>query len=270
MTEETAEGAPASRGAANISAASGPSGPCDIALAQSAGKTPDRRLCGPREAVVQAPGASYTAAFRSDRSLAHETYVPAKEAQARPYPRFPRAHADPRGAPHAQAPARQGPQAPDRLMPGGRETTVSPQRSSRGRLSRSAEFARVFRQGRSHAGRDLVLYVFARGEEEGEPRLGLAVGRKVGGAVQRNRVKRVLREAFALESERLPAGSDAVVIARSGAGELAARAGLSGVRAALAELIDKVPGAAERAGAAVGGGAGEHCGEAGERAEGTP
>jgi ribonuclease P protein component len=132
-------------------------------------------------------------------------------------------------------------------MPGGRETTVSPQRSGRGRLSRSAEFERVFRQGRSHAGRDLVLYVFPRGEDEGEPRLGMTVSRKVGSAVERNRIKRVLREAFALESERLPTGSDAVVIARSGARELAVRSGLAGVRSALAELIDKVPGAAPRA-----------------------
>ncbi len=143
-------------------------------------------------------------------------------------------------------------------MPGGRETTVSPQRSGRGRLSRSAEFERVFRQGRSHAGRDLVLYVFPRGEDEGEPRLGMTVGRKVGSAVERNRIKRVLREAFALESERLPAGSDAVVIARSGARELAVRSGLSGVRSALAELIDKVPGAAPRS--AEPSGAGVHVG----------
>ena len=128
-----------------------------------------------------------------------------------------------------------------------RATATSPQRSGRGRLSRSAEFDRVFRHGRSHAGRDLVLHVFSRagdaGAETDAPRLGLAVSRKVGGAVERNRVKRVLREAFAREGTRLPAGSDVVVIARPGARELARREGLTGVRSALAELIDKVPGA---------------------------
>ncbi len=111
-------------------------------------------------------------------------------------------------------------------------------RPGRGRLSRSADFDRVFRNGRSHAGRELVLYVFPRGEE-GPPRLGLSVSRKVGGAVDRNRVKRLLREAFAMESSRLPAGTDAVVVARTDARSLAEREGLAGIRRALGDLISR-------------------------------
>ena len=109
----------------------------------------------------------------------------------------------------------------------------------RGRLSRSADFDRVLRNGKSTAGRELVLYVFPRGGEE-PPRLGLSVSRKVGGAVERNRVKRLLREAFGQESERLPVGMDAVVIARPGAGELAERQGLQGIHSALRELVDRI------------------------------
>jgi ribonuclease P protein component len=61
--------------------------------------------------------------------------------------------------------------------------------------------------------------------------------------VQRNRVKRLLREAFALESSRLPAGTDAVVVARHEARGLAEREGLAGVREVLADLIQQAVGA---------------------------
>jgi ribonuclease P protein component len=130
-------------------------------------------------------------------------------------------------------------------------------RSQRRRLSRSAEFERVYRQGRSKANRFLVLYAFPRardeppaGEADEGPRLGLSVSRRVGGAVERTRVKRVLREAFWAEAERLPAGSDYVVVARPEALALADRDGTAGMRSALAELVDGLggtPGPAEDA-----------------------
>jgi ribonuclease P protein component len=113
---------------------------------------------------------------------------------------------------------------------------MRPLTSGRGRLSRSAEFDRVYRQGRSTANRHLVLYSFANPSEQ-SPRLGLSVSRKVGGAVQRNRVKRLLREAFASFAGELRPGQDVVLVARPPVGDLAEREGLAGVQASLRELI---------------------------------
>jgi ribonuclease P protein component len=115
---------------------------------------------------------------------------------------------------------------------------MRPRASGRGRLSRSAEFERVYRQGRSTANRYLVLYAFPNAATE-RPRLGLSVSRKVGGAVQRNKVKRLLREAFSRAEQTLRQDQDVVVVARPAAGELVEREGLAGVDASLGELIAK-------------------------------
>jgi ribonuclease P protein component len=95
----------------------------------------------------------------------------------------------------------------------------------------------VFRHGHSQANRYLILYTFPRAG--GGRRLGLSVSRRVGGAVDRNRVKRLLREAFAAEAHGLRSDHDYVVVARPDARGLAEREGLAGTRTALAELIER-------------------------------
>lgn len=110
----------------------------------------------------------------------------------------------------------------------------------RGRLSRSRDFDRVYREGTSRANRYFVLYQFERGEDsERERRLGVSVGRRVGNAVVRNKVKRVMREAFWQLSERLPESRDFVLVARADAAELVEREGLAGVLGQVEEILPK-------------------------------
>ena len=82
------------------------------------------------------------------------------------------------------------------------------------RLKTSPQFQQVFQQGRKTVGRYFV--VFARSHWEGRARLGLAVGRRVGNAVQRNRMKRLVRESFRHHQQHLH-GRDVVVVARGSA-----------------------------------------------------
>lgn len=109
-------------------------------------------------------------------------------------------------------------------------------RGRRTRISRSADFDRVYRSGKSHANRLLVVHTFPRGDEE-PSRLGLSVSRKVGGSVDRNRVKRLIREAFDEQAERLEPGFDVVVVARGNQEEGLWDKGLPAVSAHLHDLL---------------------------------
>jgi ribonuclease P protein component len=116
------------------------------------------------------------------------------------------------------------------------------ERRKRARLSRSGDFDRVYKEGRSHGNRFLVLHAFPRSADEGgsdDVRLGVSVGRKVGGATERNAVKRALREAFWNRAEALPANYDFVIVARADAADLVEREGTPGVEASLGELFEE-------------------------------
>ena len=103
------------------------------------------------------------------------------------------------------------------------------------RLSRSRDFEAVYRHGRSVSSRFLVLYWFPQ-EDPGEPRFGLSVPRSVGSAVERNRLKRQLREIWRERLERVPPGNDYVLKVRTGLPEAVAAQGFEW----LGERVDEV------------------------------
>ncbi len=82
-------------------------------------------------------------------------------------------------------------------------------------LRRPGDFQKVFQRRRSVS--DDTLIIYTRESDLPYPRLGLSVSRKFGPAVHRNRLRRLIREAFRLTTSELPGGIDLVIIPRSGA-----------------------------------------------------
>lgn len=98
----------------------------------------------------------------------------------------------------------------------------------------------MYRRGRSASSRYLVLHWFARDDgNEGDPRLGLAVPRSVGSAVARNRVKRLLREAWRELLPTVPGGQDYVLAARAGIAEPAEARGRDWLVAEIDAILEK-------------------------------
>jgi len=97
------------------------------------------------------------------------------------------------------------------------------------RLRKRSEFQRVFQEGVVRKDANVVTYALPTGAAT---RLGVVVGRKFKGAVRRNRLKRLIREAFRTVRPELPPGLDLVVLPREGA-----KLTVDGVRESLRRLL---------------------------------
>lgn len=82
------------------------------------------------------------------------------------------------------------------------------------RLKRRSDFRRVFRGGTSVANRQFVLYTFKRADE-GVPRVGISISRKVGKAVVRNRIKRLIKEIVRQWMDHIHPQTDLILIVRN-------------------------------------------------------
>jgi ribonuclease P protein component len=151
----------------------------------------------------------------------------------------------PKATEHGEA-AKEGLRSPKATEHG--EAVVSKTLPRRLRLQRRRDFLRVQRSGVKHHTRHFLVFVAPSvrwGPRPTAPisagglpgtRLGVTVTRKVGKAVRRNRIKRLVREAFRLERHALPPGLDMVWVAKRDAVDTTFEAVVHDMRA-LAERL---------------------------------
>lgn len=149
----------------------------------------------------------------------NETNVSTKQSTTQAHPRLPGAHGHGGRPPGAQAPPRQGPQTPDGHYPAEAAALSGARRDQRlprtRRIRKRTEFLRLQRVGERCSGARFVVITEAR--RESRSRLGITASRHVGGAVVRNRVKRLVREFFRRYQSRIVPARDVLVIARPSA-----------------------------------------------------
>lgn len=129
--------------------------------------------------------------------------IPAQQNPQKTHPRLPGPLQDQERTGHPAPSSRQGSQTSGRLG-------FPPAH----RLRTRREFAACFDAGRRYHGKFFLLFVLPRQDRDACWRLGMAISKKVGNAVARNRVKRVLRECFRLGAPGAVSALDIVVVAK--------------------------------------------------------
>ena len=102
-------------------------------------------------------------------------------------------------------------------------------------IKRNQDFKFVYKNGKSYANRMLVIYYLPNNEEK-HNNLGLSVSKKVGNSVVRNRVKRLIKESYRLNEEKIKTAYNIIIIARVRAN----KADFKSIEKALIHLMKKV------------------------------
>ena len=158
----------------------------------------------------------------------HEKDLSTEQSTTQTHARLSRADGDPGRTQRSQAPPDEGPKTArdiNSLEAAGLAGRAAPLGfNASDRLRHRGDFLRVQRTGSRFQTSHFVVYLMRTGETR-PPRLGITVSRRIGGAVIRNRVKRRVRECFRVKLRpAIPAGSDLLVIARTGAARLGSHA----------------------------------------------
>jgi len=104
-------------------------------------------------------------------------------------------------------------------------------------LKKSHEFKQVYNHRRSVANRLLVLYIRENGLLVN--RLGISISRKVGKAVLRNRIKRLIKEQIRLNEGKISPGYDLIIVVRAAAGTLPKNVAFKQIGESLLNLVDR-------------------------------
>lgn len=164
-----------------------------------------------------------------DEGVHNETHISTEQHPPQTHPRISGPHEDQKRASRSSPQTGQGAKTSGRLAFRGLD-----------RIKTRPEFLTCYSQGKKYHSRYFLVFCREVGGTSGpvHTRLGLAMGRKTGNAVQRNRWKRLVREFFRQNREAFPRGCDIVVVAKHGTDPL--RLGLTDVANDLHSVLRRV------------------------------